>query len=566
MKHILSILRIISVLLITPFAFSQSADVIYKNGKIYTVNEAHDWAEAMAISNGKFIHVGSMDEINNLISPATKVIDLEGSMVMPGINDLHAHPMDAGQKKLLECGFPITLPIDKIISRLKHCAKNTHEGQWIRGARWPAEFLQSTTVPHKSLLDKASRDHPVYIHLSHGALFNSKALEVLGITSDKPGPGIEQDKHGGPSGVLKGNAFHGALKRIPAYSDSQNLEALRWSLAQLNKVGVTSVKEASAHGDTLKAYSTLDRSGQLTLRVASSLVWKYSTTEATEKEKKDIAQRAMYESERHDPNFIKIVLDGIPPMRTAAMLDPYVADDVHGDNFTGDLKHAPEQLKLDVTQLDAQGLTVKIHATGDRSLRVSLDAFEAARKLNNNNELIHEVAHAEFIHADDMSRFGKLNVAAEMSPVIWYPSPLSIAAGKAVGEVKGTRIYPVKSLLQAGALVIYGSDWPSVDPVPSPWPGLEAMVTRRNPHTNTREQFWPEQAIALTEAIQIYTQNGAVAMKKGTVSGSIETGKYADFIVLDRNLFDVPITSVSETKVLLTVFEGQVVHDARIVP
>ena len=135
------------------------------------------------------------------------------------------------------------------------------------------------------------------------------------------------------------------------------------------------------------------------------------------------------------------------------MLEPYVPDVKHGDNLMGKFKHTPEELKVDVINLDAQGLTVKIHATGDRSLRVSLDAFEAARKANNNSNLIHEVAHAEFIHPDDMPRFRKLNGAAEMSPVIWYPSPLSIAAGKALGEEKGKRLFPIKSLLKSGALV-----------------------------------------------------------------------------------------------------------------
>ena len=233
---------------------------------------------------------------------------------------------------------------------------------------------------------------------------------------------------------------------------------------------------------------------------------------------------------------------------------------LYGDNFTGELIHTPKQLKQDVTQLDAEGLAVKIHATGDRSVRVSLDAFEAARLSNGNSRLIHEVAHAEFIHPDDIPRFCELNIAAEMSPVIWYPSPLPVAAGKALGVERAKQLFPVKSLLQTGALVIYGSDWPSVAPDPSPWPGIEAMVTRRDPYTNTGEQYWAEQAINLSQVIQIYTRNGAVAMQKEDVSGSIEVGKYADFIVLDRNLFEIPVTEVSMTEVLLTVFEGQVVH------
>lgn len=575
MKSLLVTTYIICAPIFTSFVFAQTATVVYKNGKIYTVNETNDWAQAMAIRDGKFIHVGSMEEVQAFITAGTEVIDLDGRMVMPGINDLHAHPMDAGQKELLQCGFPITLTIDEIVDKLKGCAKHAPRGQWIRGGRWPAEITQSDIVPHKSLLDRVSRDHPVYVRLSHGVLFNSKALEILGITENSSVPGrgaLEKDQQGLPIGVLHDDAAYDALKRVPAYSDSQNMEALRWSIAQMNKVGVTSAKDALVHDYALRAYSALDKSGQLTVRIASSLAWKYALAEAkekksgeaTEQEKRNIEQRATYQSGRHDPDFIKIVLDGIPPTRTAAMLEPYVPDVKHGDNFIGKLKHTPEELKVDVMNLDAQGLTVKIHATGDRSLRVSLDAFEAARKANNNSNLIHEVAHAEFIHPDDMPRFRKLNVAAEMSPVIWYPSPLSIAAGKAVGEEKGKRLFPIKSLLKSGALVIYGSDWPSVAPDPSPWFGIEAMVTRQNPYTNSGERFWAEEAVELSEAIQIFTRNGAVAMKKGDVSGSIEVGKYADFIVLDRNVFAIPITEVSDTRVLLTVFEGRTVFETEV--
>ena len=561
MRGISVISSLAALVLLSPCAYSQSADVVYKNGKIYTVNDSLNWAQAMAIRDGKFIHVGSMEEMETFITPATEVIDLKGRMVMPGINDLHAHPLVAGQQELLECGFPITQPIEEIVKTLQNCANRTPSGDWIRGSRWPVEFLQTDTVPEKSILDEVTTDHPLYVQTALGALFNSRALEALGITraSSAVGNGlVHKDDNSEPTGLLHGAAARDALARVPPYSDSQNTDALRWAILELNKVGVTSAKDALVHEYGLRAYKTLDESGQLTVKIASSLAWKHYRLDATDEEKESIEHRSVYRTDRHDPDFIKIILDGVPPVRTAAMLDPYVPDEKHGEDFTGKLMHSPEQLRQDVTQLDAQGLAVKIHSTGDRSVRVSLDAFEAARRTNDNNRQIHEVAHAEFIHPDDIPRFKELNVAAEMSPVIWYPSSLSIAAGRAGGGERGKHIFPVKSLLQAGALVIYGSDWPSVSHEPSPWPGMEAMVTRRNPYTNTGEQFWPEQAIALWQAIQIFTRNGAIAMKKGDVSGSIEVGKYADFIVLDRNIFDIPITELSEIKVLWTVFEGQV--------
>ena len=205
-----------------------------------------------------------------------------------------------------------------------------------------------------------------------------------------------------------------------------------------------------------------------------------------------------------------------------------------------------------------QGLTVKIHATGDRSLRVALDAFEAARKANGDSGLIHQVSHAEMIHADDIPRFAELNVAAEMCPILWYPIP-GLDWELWLGPDR-SKVWPVKSLTEAGALVVYGSDWPVV-PTPNPWPGIESMVTRSDPTGASDVQDWPEQAIDLDTALKIFTINGAVAGKVGDSSGSLEIGKDADFIVLDRNVFEVPISDVGETQVLLSVVGGETVVD-----
>ena len=207
-------------------------------------------------------------------------------------------------------------------------------------------------------------------------------------------------------------------------------------------------------------------------------------------------------------------------------------------------------------------LTVKIHATGDRSARVALDAFEAARSANGPSDRIHEVSHAELIHPDDIPRFAELGVAAEMCPILWYPSPLVAAMEKVLGPERGRKLWPTKTLLESGALVIYGSDWPSVVPDPNPWPGIEAFVTRRDPYGVHEGSLWPEQAIDLAAALQIVTRNGAVAARQADRSGSIEVGKVAGFIVLDRNLFEIPIEQVSETRVLQTVVGGETVYRA----
>ena len=566
LKSVILGLSIVFSTLLSFSAYTQSADTVYLDGKIYTVNSEQQWAEAFAVKDDKFIHVGTNEDVKALIGPDTEVITLKNKMVMPGIHDMHAHPMQVGETHLFQCSFSSKFSIAEIVAKLKTCVDGVSSGTWIRGGQWAVELLSSDTVPHKSILDAVTTEHPIYLGDStvHGAWLNSKALEVLGIDKNTPAPDggvIVRDENGEPTGVLIDNAAYDVIKKIPFYTHEQYQQALTWSLTEMNKFGVVAVKDALVDGYSLRAYSALDKKKELTMRIAGSMAWKASWTETREVEQKNIDQRAIYKTDRVNPDFIKIFLDGIPPTRTSAMLDPYLPDKKFGSNFTGKLIHTPEQLTKDVIQLDSKGLTIKIHATGDRSVRVALDAFEAARKANGNDKLIHEISHAEFIHPNDIPRFKELNVAAEMCPIMWYPNPIILAMAKVIGMKKAQEFFPVKSLLDAGALTIYGSDWPSVVPDANPWPGIESMVTRGDPYANTPEPLWPEQAISLEQAIEVFTRNGAIAMKNEDKAGSIEAGKYADFIILDRNLFEIPVTEISDTQVLRTVLEGKIVYD-----
>ena len=521
-------------------------------------------AEAVAVRDGKITALGSNDEVQALVSDETRVVDLDGRMLMPGIHDMHAHPMEAGEKYNFQCAFPFTFTMDQIIAKLTECAAETPAGEWIRGGQWAMELMETDTVPHKDILDAITREHPIYLGDStvHGAWLNSRALAELGIDEGTPDPrgGVILREPGTtePTGVLVDNAAYNILDDLPAYTDEQYKTALAWSMHEMNKVGVTSVKDALTDGRSLKAYRGLDQDGLLTMKVSTSIAWRMHWIDY----ETNVRQRAAYATENVGTEFIKIMLDGIPPTRTAAMLDPYLPDEKHGDSFTGKLIHSPEQLTEDMVYLDGQGLTVKIHATGDRAVRVTLDAVEAARKANGGPGMMHEISHAELIHPDDLPRFKELNVAAEFSPILWYPSPLVQVMEQVIGEERAGRFWPTRSLLEAGAHVIYGSDWPSVVPDPNPWPGIEAMVTRRDPYGNFPGTLWPEQAVDLETALRIFTLNGAAAGKQADRTGSLEVGKSADFIVLDRNIFQVPVEDISETKVLLTVVSGREVYSA----
>ena len=544
------------------------ADVVYINGFIYTVNPAQATAEALAVRDGLIAFVGDDQEIQALVSDQTRIVDLEGRMLMPGIHDMHVHPKEAGEKHHFQCGFPFTFTIDEIVAKLTDCAARAPRGEWIRGGQWAMELMASDTVPHKKILDAITREHPVYLGDStvHGAWLNSMALDALGIDQDTPDPpgGVIVREPGGkePTGILIDNAAYDVLKKLPAYSDAQTETALAWAMGEMNKVGVTAIKDAMADSYALGAYRGLDQSGRLTMKVSASIPWRMAWTDVREKELENVALRADYATKNVGTDFIKIMLDGIPPTRTAAMLKPYLPDAKHGDNFLGKLIHSPEQLTEDMIYLDSQGLTVKIHATGDRAVRVALDAIEAARTTNGASGLMHEISHAELIHPEDIPRFKQLNVTAEFSPILWYPSPLVQVMARVIGEERANRFWPIKSLQEAGARLIYGSDWPSVVPDPNPWPGVEAMVTRRDPYGIAAGALWPEQAIDLAAAIRIFTINGAVAAKRADKTGSLEIGKSADFIILDQNIFQIPVEDISETRVLSTVVSGKEVYNS----
>jgi predicted amidohydrolase YtcJ len=542
----------------------EPADAVYRSGKIWTVDPAHSWAQAVAIAGGRFVAVGSDAEIAPYVGPKTRVVDLAGRMAMPGIHDMHEHPVEGGFQKLVECSFPFTTPLDAIVEKVRECAAKTPKGEWIRGGQWAAETLESAKPPTRAMLDAAAPDNPVFLIDStfHNAWVNSAALAKLGIDAVTPDPSggvIVRDASRAPTGILFDNACYGAMKRLPVRSDAQYQEAIRWAVAQVNALGVTTMKDALADGHAVKAYAALDRAGKLDLRVATSRPWHATWTESDADESYNLEHWRDDQTPHVRTGFAKIFVDGIPPTRTAAMLEPYVPDGKHPAGFKGELQHSPADLDAALIGLDKLGLTVKMHATGDRAERVALDAIAAARKANGDSGLRHEIAHAELVTPTDIPRLVKLHAIAELSPILWYPTPLVAVMADVIGRERANRFWPIKSMLDAGVLMVAGSDWPSVVPSPSPWPGIEAMVTRKDPYGVAPGALAPEQAIPLADALAIYTRNGAVAMGLEKEEGTIERGKLADLIVLDRNLFEIPPEQISDTKVLETVFEGRVV-------
>lgn len=544
---------------------AESADVVYRHGRVYTVDARQSWAEAFAIKGGRFVAVGSDEAIAPLIGPATRVVDLGGRMVMPGIYDIHMHPVEGGFQHLVECTFPFSTPLPEIVGKIRACAAKAPKGAWIRGGQWAAETLESPQPPSRALLDAVAPDNPVFLIDStyHNAWLNTRALTELGIDAKTPDPAggtiVHEAAGGAPNGILFDNAAYEVMKRLPKRTPAQYADAITWAVAQVNAFGVVAMKDALADGYAVRAYAALDRAGKLNLRVGTSRPWHATWTETDAEEAHNLEHWADDQTAHVRTGFAKIFVDGIPPTRTAAMLVPYLPDAKHGAGFKGEINHGQANLDAAVARLDKLGLTVKMHATGDGSLRAALDAVAHARKVNGASGLRHEVAHAELIDDADLPRFAALDAIAELSPILWYPSPLVEAMAGVMGRDRAERFWPIKSLAAAGARMVYGSDWPSVVPSPNPWPGLEAMVTRADPYGHAPGTLGAAQAIDLPTAIAIFTRNGAYALRMEADAGTIETGKLADFIVLERNLFEIRPADISETRVLETVFEGRVV-------
>lgn len=544
---------------------AETADAAYVNGRIYTVDAAQSWAEAVAIKDGQFIVVGNNEAIEPLIGDATRVTDLGGRMAMPGIHDLHIHPMEGTLTALYGCNFPPGSPLSEITARIKSCADAQPPGTWIRGGVFAAQLLDSQPPLHRSMLDAVAPEHPVILHSSggHTAWVNSAALQAAGIDRGTPDPEngfIAHDKATGePTGLLHESAGRLVQDKVPGYSAEQYATAVATFVRDLNRQGITSIKDASVSPELMQVYARAEQSGTLTLRLATSLVWRNEGASAEER-LATLKARQQYRTERINPDFVKIFVDGSAGSRKAKFLEPYKLDDRHGAYYSGEFLVDPEVLKDYLILLDREGVSVKMHCGGDAAVRAALDAIEAARRVNGDSGIPHEISHPNLVHADDILRFKPLNAVADLTPVTWYPNPILDLLARALGQERVQQMWRIRAFVESGAVAVYGSDWPAVTPNTNPWRAMEAMITRRNPDTDSGEAFVPDQAIDLATAIRIFTRNGAYAMRHDDRVGTIEVNRAADLIVLADNLFEIPAERIDATRVVLTVLNGEEVY------
>jgi hypothetical protein len=534
-----------------------TADLALKGGAVYTVDGARSWAQAVAIRDGRITFVGTDKDLDAHIGPDTRVIDLKGRMLMPGFQDAHIHPISAGVEAS-SCDLNGLDTVDQYVAAIKQYADEHPAEAWITGGGWLMSAFGPGALASRKLIDAVVPDRPVLLWSTdgHTTWANSKALELAGITNETPDPAdgrIDRDSQGIAIGSLQEGASSLVTAVMPATTDAQLQKGLRYSVKLLNGLGITAVQDASVDEPDLKAYQSVDASGELSLRVVTSILWEHDKGLA---QIADIERlRAQYTAGHVVAGTVKIFMDGVMENYTATMLEPYLIP----GNVRGIPMEDPERLKEIVTRLDADGFQVHFHAIGDAAIREALDAIEASRKANGDLGHRHHLAHLELIDPADIPRFRELGAVANFQPLWAFADPyITDLTIPFIGPKRSNWLYPIGSVLRSGGMVAFGSDW-SVSS-PNPMEEIEVAVTRMGALGETKTPFIPDERINLPEAIAAFTINAAYVNRNETETGSIEVGKLADLVVLDRNLFAIPPTEISDAKALVTLFEGKPVH------
>ncbi|SDT25131.1 amidohydrolase [Microterricola viridarii] len=544
-----------------------TADLIVLDATVYTADPAQPFAAAFAVAAGRLLTVGSEADALAHRGADTVVRRLGGAFVMPGLVDVHNHHALAGKTELYELSFAATATLPQILDAVEDYAVRLPADGWVLGGSWGSGLMDVlSTDSARERLDAASGGRPVMLSddSRHNRWVNSRALELAGITAaSTPAAGgviMRDPVSGAPSGVLleaAGMPVEEALARTHTLTAAQHRRCSQRGIEILASYGVTAFQDAAASLPILQSLKSLDDAGELNAWVVSSLTVNDQIFGYDPVGEELLARGEEFRSEHHRPDFVKIFLDGVPPARTGAFLEPFLPDDEHGAHFCGTTAMAPEELLDWLRSTAERGLSAKIHCTGDASARLVLDTVEQLRT-EGHTDTRYQIAHGQFVAESDLARFAELGVAADISPFIWFPGVIPDAIASVLPAERAAQMQPNRSLIDTGALVAGGSDWP-VSESPNAWEGIQGLVTRADPHGVFPGTLWAEQAITLEEAIAAFTINAATAMGLGAETGSLSAGKSADFVLLDRNPFDTPIDTLIQARARETWFAGRLV-------
>jgi predicted amidohydrolase YtcJ len=534
------------------------ADLIFRNAAVYTVDAARSWATAVAVRDGRIVYVGGDSIPPGLVGPRTEVSDLGRRMVLPGFQDGHVHPIDSGVD-LGECALDTLTTATAIADAIRSYAAAHPKLTWVRGSGWQLPVFPAGN-PSKAVLDRILPDRPAAFTAAdgHSAWVNSKALELAGITRNTPDPPngrIERDSRSGePSGTLREDAMDLVYRVVPERTDAELAAGLERAQTLANRFGITTVLDATVKEPGLRAYTSADRNGTLTLRVIPALNLAQPLPDSMLPRLRDL--RVRYTSPRVRAPAVKLFVDGVIEARTAALLAPY--GDRPGD--AGKPIYDPAALNDLAAALDRDGFQIHIHAIGDRAIRVSLDALAFARARNGVRDARHTITHLELIDPDDIPRFRALGVVANFQ-ALWANGDeyLTTLTEPTLGPARSRWLYPIASVVRTGAVVSGGSDW-SVSSL-NPLEAIETGITHRPPGDTRQPPWHPVERVDLPMMIAMYTINAAYENHQERETGSIEVGKLADLVVLDRNLFELDPGEIHTARVIRTLLEGVTVFN-----
>jgi predicted amidohydrolase YtcJ len=561
---------------------STHAELVFTGGPVYTADAAGRrvvratspggrLATAAAVVGGRLAAIGDAhdDHVRELTGPRTEVVDLRGGALLPGFQDAHVHPAFAGVT-MIGCNLIGARSLDEALGRISAYAREHPEKEWIAGGGWRMEWFEGGT-PDRHALDAVVGDRPAYLlnRDCHGAWVSTRALAQAGIDARTPDPAdgrIEREAGGGPQGSLHEGAATLVGDLVPDLSLEERVAGLLLAQQHLHERGITAWQDAIVGEylgslDPLPAYLAVAASGRLTARVQGALWW--DRRRGDEQLPELLARRERGQAGRFRATTVKIMQDGVAENFTAAMLDPYL-DPAGCHAHDAGLSYVdPEALREYVTRLDAEHFQVHLHAIGDRAVRESLDAIAAARAANGVSGNRHHIAHLQVVHPDDVPRFAALGVTANMQ-ALWaaHEPQMDELTIPFIGPERAARQYVFGDLLAAGARLAAGSDW-SVSSA-SPLRAVHVAVNRTL-HGATgaeAEPLLPGQSLELGEALAAYTLGSAYVNHLDDITGSIEAGKLADLVVLDRDPFEHPAAEIASTRVLQTVVEGETVFRA----
>ncbi|MFK4390361.1 putative amidohydrolase YtcJ [Peribacillus frigoritolerans] len=529
----------------------QVADVIISSNTVFTGLSDQPEPASIAIKDNKIVAIGTEEEIKHCAGEHTKIYQFKDQLIMPGFHDFHLHIMQ-GAVALNSVNLFAARSEDEALEMIGEFAESKPENQWVIGFTWDAGYWDTQQLPTRHSLDHILPDRPALMFHAEGhyAWVNTKALEIANITrhSENPFYGIiGKDENGEPNGILYEKAMDAVIRHAFNFSNSQKNEIFSKFLAHAASLGVTAVNDL--HGlktiESLDVFKEFEDNGKLTTRIH---LWPALNGDLGHSKQ----LRETYQSDKLRVSGLKQFIDGVITARTAYLLEPY-ADQ---PETRGETSFLPETIKKWVVAADKESFSIRFHAIGDGAIRLALDAYEEAQKTNGKRDSRHSVEHIEVIHPDDIHRFSELGVTVSMQPDHLAMSERGVYTEQ-IGAEREKYVFSINTLQKTGAKLAFGTDFP-ID-ILNPLLQIYRAVTRID--SSGKTVWHPHECITLAEALKAYTSGPAYGTFREQELGTLEAGKLADIIVLERNLFEVFVEEIPDIKVLITMVDGQVVYD-----